>query len=113
MKTPYTLLQASILSLAAASAFADDAPVNQCKQPPIPSDQASDVVVKYFNKHRLEYKSCIDKFVEDQKAVVQANSTANPQKAQAAYDAAEKAQKEYNDFVDALNQHAKDQEEKQ
>jgi len=95
------------------SAFADDAPVNQCKQPPVPSDQASDVVVKYFNKHRLEYKSCVDKFVEEQKAVVDANSTSNPAKAQAAYDAALKAQKEYNDFVESLNQHAKEQAEKE
>jgi len=65
------------------------------------------VVVKYFNKHRLEYKACVDKFVEQQKAIVDANSTSNPQKALEAHDAAEAVLKQYNDFVDTLNAHAK------
>ncbi len=68
------------------------------------------MVVKYFNKHRLEYKTCVDKFVEQQKAIVDANASTNPQKAQAAHDAAEAVLKQYNDFVDKLNEHAKSQE---
>ena len=113
MKTSYTLVFASILFLTATAAWAGDGPVASCKQPTVPADHASDVVVKYFNKHRLEYKDCIDKFIDEQKAIVDANATGNPQKAQQAHDAAEVAQKEYNDFVEALNQHAKELEEKQ
>jgi hypothetical protein len=100
-----------LLSVLATSAFAQEAPKNPCHQPVMPNAQSSDMVIKYFNKHMLEYKSCIDIFVAEQRAIVKANETTDAPKAKQAFDAAEVAQKEYNAMVDELNAQ-KPQEEK-
>ena len=89
-----------LATLLAAQAVAQDAP-NPCHQPVMPNSQSSDTVIKYFNKHMLEYKACIDKYVEEQRAI--AKQTADPTKSNLAFAAAEAAQKEYNAMVDALN----------
>jgi hypothetical protein len=95
-------LVASCLALSLCGpAFADELPKHNCHQPVVPNSQASDLVVKQFNKHRAKYQECIDKFVEEQRAFQK--STADTVKGNQAFDAAEVAQKEYNDFVDEVN----------
>jgi hypothetical protein len=94
---PITLLLITL----AAPAFADDLPKHDCQQPVLPNAQSSESVVKYFNKRLATYKACIDKFVEEQRAIAkQATDTA---KANQAFEAAEVAQKEYNAIADELN----------
>ena len=83
-----------------AQAFADEPAKADCKQPTIPIPQASDIVVKYFNKHRDAYESCIGKFVKAQQEI--AKSESNAVKANAAHDAAEAAINEYNTFMAEL-----------
>ena len=99
MKSLLTFLSISLLSTAA---LADDSPKHNCKVPIIPSTQASPVVRKYFDKHSLEYRDCIKKFVDEQHDIekITSNSTAQA----LAHDSAEAATKEYNDFMAVLNE---------
>ncbi|MET3106874.1 hypothetical protein AAKU67_002374 [Oxalobacteraceae bacterium GrIS 2.11] len=85
-----------------AHAFAGDEATSGCKTPTIPIAQASDVVVKYFNKHREAYEKCITKFVTEQQEIVK--SEKDVAKANAAHDAAEAAIKEYNNFMAQLKE---------
>jgi hypothetical protein len=81
-----------------AQVFADDATKNPCVLPVQPNQQASEMVVKAFNKHLTVYTACIKKFVDDQRAISK-NST-DPAKAQQANDAAEAAIVEYNALME-------------
>jgi len=107
-----TLTLGLLICLFSAAAGAQEITKPSCKQPPMPSDQSSDMVVKYFNKHRIEYDKCMNKFVDEQKAIVAANEKTDPAKAKQAYDSAEAALKELNAFIDALNEHSKTQDDK-
>ena len=94
MKSKIIILLACILT---AHAFAEDAPKNPCEQPVQPNRQASDVVVKSFNKHLAAYNACIKKFVEDMREI--SKSSTDTVKAQQAHDAAEAAIVEFNAFT--------------
>jgi hypothetical protein len=95
-------LLATFLALALCGpAFADELAKHNCQQPAVPGSQASDLVVKQFNKHRTKYQECIDKFVDEQRAFQK--STTDVAKGNQAFEAAEVAQKEYNAFVDEVN----------
>ena len=83
--------------------MADDNDKNTCKHPVIPNTQASDVIVKLFNKRRDQYEKCIDKFVKEKQAISKSNP--NTDVANAAHDAAEAAIKEYNAFMAQLKEH--------
>ncbi|HEX7645605.1 MAG TPA: hypothetical protein VF450_01095 [Noviherbaspirillum sp.] len=89
------LLSALALSVLAASAHADDAP---CKQPVIPNRQASDQVIKLFNKRFDAYKVCVKKYVDGQRSLVDSEKDKDPEKARRDNDAAEAVIKEYNAF---------------
>lgn len=90
------LLSALALSVVATSAYADDAA--PCKQPVIPNRQASDQVIKMFNKRNDAYKACVKKYVDDQHAIVDAEKDKDYEKAKKANDAAEAMIKEYNAY---------------
>jgi hypothetical protein len=92
-----------LLSALAAPVFADELPKHSCNKPTIPNAQASEVVIKYFNKHMAEYKTCIDKFVTEQRAIVTANQNTDAAKASRSHDAAEAAIKEYNAYIEEIN----------
>lgn len=75
---------------------------HNCEQPTIPITQASDMVLRYFNKRSEKYKACISKFVEEQRAIsVKATDVVT---ANAAHDAAEAAILEYNNYMEKLNE---------
>jgi len=99
MKTISALVLALLFS---AHAFAGEQTNSECKIPTIPIPQASDVVVKYFNKHREAYEKCINKFVKEQQEIVKTEK--DVAKANAAHDAAEAAIKEYNNFMAELKE---------
>src|ERR1700758_234091 len=90
------LLSALALSVLATSAHADDA--YPCITPVIPNRQASEQVVKMFNKRNEAYKTCVKKYVDGQHAIVDAEKDKDHDKAQKANDAAEAAIKEYNAY---------------
>ena len=98
----YLLSILSATFLLSTSAMADEPVKHPCNIPVVPIPQASDVVVKYFNKHVLEYKTCIAKFVEEQSAISKSNP--DPVIANAAHDAAEATIKEYNAFMALLDE---------
>jgi hypothetical protein len=100
MKSLIITLLASALT---AHALAEEAPKNPCEKPALPNSQASEMVIKYFNKRVGAYKVCIDKFVDEQRAF--AKQSTDVTKANQAFDAAEVAQKEYNALVEELNAH--------
>jgi hypothetical protein len=88
------LLSTLALSVLATSAYADD--VTPCKVPVIPNRQASDQIIKIFNKRYETYKACIKKYVDEKHAIVDAEKDKDHDKAQRANDEAEAAIKEYN-----------------
>lgn len=90
-----------VLLSASTQTFAEEAPKNPCHQPVMPNSQSSDIVIKYFSKHMREYKTCIDKFVKEQRAISTLATDVNG--ASKAFEAAEAAQKEYNAIADELN----------
>ena len=92
------LLSALALSVIATSAYADN--TNPCTKPVIPNRQASDQLVKMFNKRFDTYKACIKKYVDEQRAVVASEKDKDPNKANQANEAAEAAIKEYNEFAE-------------
>jgi hypothetical protein len=102
-----SLALAMILSVMSSATMAQEIIKPPCHQPPMPNDQSSDTVVKFFNKHRMEYQACMEKFADEQKALVETYGKTDPAKANIAHESAEAALKEYNAFVDALNAHAK------
>lgn len=85
-----------------STVLAEESVTNNCKQPAIPQPLASDLVVKYFDKHVLQYKACITKFVADQTAI--SKTSKDVAAANAAHDAAEAAIKEANDFIAAIDE---------
>ena len=92
------LLSALALSVLATSAHADNgAP---CTVPVIPNRQASDSVVKIFNKRFDTYRTCIKKYVDDQHAISNSEKDKDADKSKFANDNAEAAIKEFNAFAD-------------
>lgn len=91
--------------LFATVSYADEAQKYNCTKPVIPNPQASDVVTKYFNKHVKDYKTCVEKYVEIQRAV--GKSAADVPTAAAANEAAEVVIKEYNGFMTELDERNK------
>ena len=91
-----------IVGMALGNAMAADAPKNPCNRPEIPNRQASDMVMKMFNKHMLEYKKCINDFVVERRAFAEASKdgAASAQ----AHDAAEAAIAEYNEQIAKLSE---------
>src|ERR1700691_1477506 len=98
MKLPSVVLLASAL---AAPAFAAEGPKNPCEQPTIPDIHASELVTKLFNRRGIEYKKCMDQFIEEQRNIYKQATDAA--KSNAAFEAAEDAAKEYNAFVEKVN----------
>jgi hypothetical protein len=94
------LLAVLVLSVS-ANAFAEDAQTTPCQKPEIPLRNASDMVIKYFKKHKDAYKACIQKYVDDQREI--AKNTTDPVKAGEAHDLAEKAVVEFNEFAKELD----------
>ncbi|MET3106872.1 hypothetical protein AAKU67_002376 [Oxalobacteraceae bacterium GrIS 2.11] len=89
-----------LIGLFCTLTYADESVKHTCKQPVIINPQSSDVVIKYFNKHVAEYKSCIEKFVEAQRNIAKNEPDKNKQVA--ANEASETAVKEYNEFFAQL-----------
>lgn len=89
-------------ALVSTQTWADDLAKPNCKQPVIPIPNASEVVVKYFKKHGVEYEKCIDKFVKEQQEIAKTDTVVA--KANAAHDAAESAIAEYNKFMEEVNE---------
>ncbi|MBV8667429.1 MAG: hypothetical protein JO269_13190 [Burkholderiaceae bacterium] len=104
------LLSALTLSVLATSVYADDA--IPCKKPVIPNPQASDTVIKMFNKRYDAYKVCIKKYVDEQHAIVDSEKDKNMEKARSANDAAEAAIKDYNAFSEEAQAAFPPQEDK-
>ena len=94
------LATAALIGLVSLQAMAEDTPHHDCKQPTIPQVQASDSVRHFFEKRSNNYKSCISKFVDEQKAIY--TNTTDPVIAKQSHEAAEAAIKEFNDFQDKL-----------
>ena len=99
MKSALVLL---MLSLSTATVFADDMAKSDCKQPPVPNMQASDVIVKFFEKKAKNYSDCIAKFVATQRAVEK--SATNQTQLDLAHNAAESAIVEFNKFSEELKE---------
>lgn len=99
MKSALLLLCAGLVSF---HVCAEELITNDCKAPNIPIPQASDVVVKFFNKRVETFKKCIEKFVDEQRSA--SKTTTDVTKANMAHDAAERATKQYNDFMAELNE---------
>jgi len=106
MKFLITFVLASALT---SQVYAEDIPKHQCTKPTAPNSQASDMVVKFFNKKLDAYRACIDKFVKEQRE--QSTLTLDPTTANLHHDAAEAAIKEYNDFMAELNAKAKNDDD--
>ncbi|HSY28053.1 MAG TPA: hypothetical protein VK832_11150 [Burkholderiaceae bacterium] len=94
-----------LASLSIGSAAAADAPKNPCNRPVVPNSQASDMVMKAFNKHMETYKTCISDFVAERKAF--AEHTKDSAAANEAHDAAEAAIADFNDQIKELNERNK------
>lgn len=92
------LLSALALSVLATSAHADNGV--PCTVPVIPNRQASDSVVKIFNKRFDTYRTCIKKYVDDQHAISNSEKDKDADKSKLANDNAEAAIKEFNAFAD-------------
>ena len=90
------------LVLICSTALANEPQKTACNQPTIPQPLASDLVIKYFDKHVLQYKACITKFVDEQTAI--SKTSTDVAVANAAHDAAEAAIKESNDFIAAIDE---------
>ncbi len=86
-----------IAALVTGSAAAADVPKNPCSRPTVPNRQASDSVMKLFNKHMATYKTCISDFVAERRAF--AEHSTDTAAAAEAHDAAEAAIVEYNDQI--------------
>jgi hypothetical protein len=99
MRSLHAVLLASAL---AAPAFADEVLKSPCETPTIPSVHASEMVTKNFNRHGVEYKKCMLKFVDEQRKI--AAEATDYAKSDAAAQAAEAAIKEYNDFTEKVNE---------
>jgi hypothetical protein len=93
---------ALIAGITLGNAVAADAPKVPCDRPTIPNKQASDMVMKSFNKHMTVYKKCISDFVADRRAVV--DHATDQAVATEAHDAAEAAINEYNEQIKQLNE---------
>ena len=96
------LLILSILLASSAFAFAGDTSETGCTQPTIPNPQASEVIVKLFNKRVDQYKKCLTNLIDKQEAIYKTSTdaaVANP-----AHDLAEKAIKEYNAFIEIIKE---------
>jgi len=97
MKLPLILI---IMSLASSMAIADDVTKSDCKQPVVPNRQASDIVLKSFEKKSKNYNDCITKFVATQRQI---EKTATDQiTASQAHSAAESAIVEFNKYSEEL-----------
>jgi len=99
MKSLYGVLLVGALT---GPAIADELTKNPCEQPTIPSVRASEMVTKYFNKHGVEYKKCILKFVDEQQKI--SKESTDYAKSNAAFQSAEAATKEYNEFIEKVNE---------
>ncbi|GEM_PF-1753706 len=97
MKFPLILI---MLSLVSSLAIADDASKSDCKQPVVPNMQASDIVLKSFEKKSKIYNDCISKFVAAQRQIEK--TATDPATASQAHSAAESAIAEFNKFSDEL-----------
>jgi hypothetical protein len=96
------LLSALALGVMAASAHADDGV--PCTKPVIPNRQASDQVIKMFNKRNEAYKVCIKKYVDEKRAIVDAEKDKDRAKAEKANGDAEAAIKEFNAYSEEAAQ---------
>jgi hypothetical protein len=94
-----------IAALSVGSAAAADAPKNPCSRPLVPNRQASDMIMKSFNKHMDVYKACISDFVAERRAF--AEHAKDSAAAAEAHDAAEAAIVEYNDQIRELTERNK------
>lgn len=101
MKTTKILMLLGMTFITLHKAMAAEPIKHSCEKPVIPQAQSSEIIVKSFQKKMAKYKSCIDKFAEEQRAAAQTDK--NPGAAQAHLDAAEAAIAEYNDQVQAIN----------
>jgi acid phosphatase class B len=99
MRSLYAVLLAGAL---AVPAFADEVLKSPCEVPTIPGVRASELVTKNFNKHGVEYKKCTLKFVEEQQKI--SRESTDYAKSNAAFQAAEAATKEYNEFTEQVNE---------
>ena len=88
-----------------AEALAGDVAHHTCVQPVIPQALAQDYILKLFDRKTTTYKDCINKFIDEQRKIYQTSNdvaTAN-----LAHDAAETAIKEYNNFLEQVNERNK------
>jgi len=97
MKKILLLLLTCLLS---ASVWSDELAKPDCAKPDIPSEFASEVALKSFDRHLREYKKCIDKFIAEQRDIAKTSAVLTT--ANNANDSAEMTVKEYNDFAHAL-----------
>lgn len=99
MKIPLILI---ILSALSSMALADDVAKPNCEQPVVPNMQASDLVLKSFEKKSKKYNECISKFIDAQKEIE--TSATDRVQASLAHKAAEAAIAEFNKFSAELNE---------
>ena len=102
MKSIYLLILTSLFAISALAVESND---HGCSQPIIPNVQASPLLMKMFDKRSEAYKKCMQKYVEDQQAISKNSVVVDV--ANAAHEKAEAAIKEYNLYMDSLNERNK------
>jgi hypothetical protein len=103
----------SIIGLAAialaSNCVAQEVPNNSCTAPVVPNRQASDVVVKNFNKRVTAYTKCINDYIDVLKVLQQASN--DPAKVKEIQDKGTAALGEYNALMEVVKKNSTNEDE--